>query len=85
GDPTECKILMQDYLSYDAEALKIWNEMRKLKNLVFLADHMCSEGVCVAYANETLLYMDHGHLSRSGSRYLAEQPELRALIEDFLE
>lgn len=74
GRPTqECDFeLDSDHRSTLLEPL---SDLGRNGNFIDLADYICENGLCDASREGVSLYRDHGHLSKSGSRYLGKTYE----------
>jgi peptidoglycan/LPS O-acetylase OafA/YrhL len=59
-----------------ARQAEVWDLLRKIESVtsvVWLAEGMCSYGVCYAAIDGVAMYRDRGHLSREASAYLGKK------------
>lgn len=80
SDPSACKIALPEYEEYDAEVLEIWRTVAERTEVIMLSDYMCKNAVCDAFVDQSFLYMDHGHLSKTGATFLGSDERLSARI-----
>lgn len=83
NQPINCNIPLAEYRASKAEVLGFLNRVRTAANVevISFADFLCSKEECATALQGTFLYRDEGHFSFSGSRIIAEQMHLGALIE----
>jgi peptidoglycan/LPS O-acetylase OafA/YrhL len=83
GTYNDCNIPIADYHEVEAPVLKLLQRVRNELDVpvVSFDQSLCSESLCVTSLENTVLYLDKGHLTDEGSRILAKKNRLGDLLE----
>jgi len=71
-DASECDIVLAGgQAPYDPSVFEFLRTVEQDHEVVWLSDFLCADGRCSTSRDNLFIYRDEGHLSRTGSRWLA--------------
>lgn len=80
SDPSRCDISWGDSAERQAAVIKLLSEVSKRYRVIWLADEICSGGICNAKGGSYFVYRDARHLSKEGSAYLGREMHFYEMI-----
>ena len=70
GGSPNCDVSMQNYEAYQYEILDLLSQIERDTNVIYLSDGLCDETRCITEKDGVPYYVDDGHLSIAGSKFL---------------
>jgi len=83
GNENSCRL---SRAKMEAQYKDVYSFLRRLPaeadvEVIEMADHLCTDGACAAQINDTILYIDDGHITVEGSVEIARAIDLLGLVK----